>query len=62
MPETKITDKTWISLGLVITIAGMALSFGILFQKVENVREDIGEMKIQIAEIRSVIIKAYSYK
>jgi hypothetical protein len=60
--EPKLSDRTWISLGLVITIAGIALSFGVLFQKVEGVREDIIEMKYQIAEIRTVIVKSYSLK
>ena len=57
---TYLSERTWISLGLVITIAITALSFGVIFQKVESLREDMKEVKIQVTEIRNTLIKSYS--
>ncbi len=46
-----INKDSLIPLGLVITLVGAAGSFGVMWNKVEEVRGDIQEMKAQVTKL-----------
>lgn len=46
-----ISSKTAISIGLVVTLIGAAIGFGILYQKVLNLETQVQEIKMDIKEV-----------
>jgi uncharacterized membrane protein YciS (DUF1049 family) len=47
----KITKDTLIPLGLVLTLVVASVSFGVMYQKVEEMRFSVSEVKNQISRI-----------
>jgi len=48
-----ITTRTAISIGVVISLAGAAMSYGVLYQQVQDVRGQQQEMKIDVKSLAS---------
>lgn len=51
MERPIINKESLIPLGLVITLVGAAMSFGVMYQKVETVRADLVDVKNQITKL-----------
>jgi hypothetical protein len=58
--ETKLTAATWVPAGVAISIMGGVLVTGIAWgnisNKVEELRVDLSDMRVQVAEIRSLLM------
>lgn len=52
----KLTENTWVPVSLVIVLLMAAMSYGVLYAKVEFLSQQVVEIKTQIAEVRSVLI------
>ena len=52
-----ISVDTSITAGLVITLLGVATSWGILWQKVNAVQHEVSDVKSDVREIREYILK-----
>jgi len=48
-----ITTRTAISIGVVISLTGAAMSYGVLYQQVQDVRGQQQEMKIDVKSLAS---------
>jgi hypothetical protein len=52
-----LSKDTLVPLGLVIALAGWAFSLGIQTQKIENLREDMQDVKTQLVEINKMLLQ-----
>ncbi len=50
MPNV-ISANTLIPIGLVITLMGVCVSIGVTYNKVEETRSDVAELKIQLSRM-----------
>ena len=57
MSSDKITTNSLIPLGLVITLLGAAISFGVMYNKVNTLSDEVNMLRIQTAEINSKVDK-----
>lgn len=46
-----ISKDSLVPLGLVFTLVAAAVSFGVMYQKVEEVRGDVQDMKTQVTKL-----------
>lgn len=54
MPNT-VTTNTLIPIGFALTLLAAAVSFGVMYQKVNTVNEEVGVLRIQMADVSSKI-------
>jgi hypothetical protein len=59
---TEINNKTKISMGLLVTIAAVIFSFGVLWNKVDNVEKAVVEVKTEIATLKNYFLKQVAWK
>ena len=54
---TEVNRKTTFSWGVVIIIATVAFASGSVFLKVDYLTNEVGELKIAVADIQSILIR-----
>lgn len=51
----KINKDTFVSLGVILTLLGATFSFGVMYNKTNNLVEDVAELKLSVREIDAKI-------
>jgi len=53
MPHPIFNQETLVPIGLVLTMLAAAVSFGVMYQKVETLSGEVNVLRVQMAEANS---------
>ncbi len=56
----KIDASTTIGIGLVVTLVGAGIAFGMMKERVNNVAEDVAEIKTDVKELHDYVFERKS--
>lgn len=67
MAQTVLTRDTFIPIGAVVIVLTAAFSYGIMYNKVQTLSDEVSQLRVEVAQINSTLnqlvgkLNTYSY-